>query len=81
MRTAKLPLVAEMDADIRNCAEPLKQLMQLDRYEGRALSRRKRAIRAFYAAVMPLRVARALQHKRQDKAMQEKVKDSNQAPQ
>jgi len=67
VRTAKLPLVAEMDADIRNCAGPLKQLVRLDRYEGRALSRRKRAIRAFHEAVMPLRVAAALRQKPQNK--------------
>ncbi len=80
VRTAKLPLVAEMDADIRSCAGPLQQLVRLDRYEGRALSRRKRAIRTFYEAVMPLRIARALRQKPQNKAMQANLKDSNGAP-
>jgi hypothetical protein len=77
VRLVKLPLVAEMDADIRNCAKPLAELWRLDRYERQALARRKRAIREFDAAVMPLRVAKAL---RQNKAMREKAKDSKQAP-
>jgi hypothetical protein len=79
VRTAKLPLVAAMSADIRNCADPLAQLLRLDRYEGRALSRRKRAIRAFHSAVMPLRVAAALRTKRQNKAMPGKANDSNES--
>ena len=80
VRTAKLPLVAEMDADMTNCAEPLTQLMRLDRYEGRTLSRRKRAIRQFDAAVMRLRVANELRRIRQSKAIQEKANDSNETP-
>jgi hypothetical protein len=77
VRLAKLPLAAEAAADPKNCRKPVKQLFRLERYESRALSRRKLAIRAFAEAVMPLRVAKAL---RQNKAMQEKGKDSNEAP-
>jgi hypothetical protein len=81
VRAAKLPLVAKMEADLANCAKPLAELCRLDRYERRTLSRRKRAIREFDEAVMPLRVAKALREIRQNKAMHEKTKDSNEAPQ
>ena len=81
VRTAKRPIVAAIEADLRNCAKPLAELLRLDRYEGRALSRRKRAIRTFSVAAMPLRVAAALRQKSQNKAMQGKAKDSNEAPQ
>ena len=60
VRLAKQPLVEAMRADLKNCAKPLTQLVRLDRYERRTLARRKRAVRAFHDAVMPLRVAKAL---------------------
>jgi hypothetical protein len=74
IRLAKRPVVIEVHADVENCLEPLKQLLRLDRYEGRALARRKRAIRAFQAAVMPLILAST---PRQSKAMQEKANAPN----
>jgi hypothetical protein len=52
VRTAKVPLTTAMGADLTNCSGPIKQLLRLDRYEGRVLSRRKRAIREFDAAFL-----------------------------
>lgn len=49
VREAKLPLVAALQADPKNSAA-LKQLVQLDRYERRALWRRTLAIREFCTA-------------------------------
>jgi hypothetical protein len=49
VRAAKLPLVAELAADLRNAARPLKALARLDRYERRTLSRRKATMREFDA--------------------------------
>jgi hypothetical protein len=54
VRLAKLPFVAQVAADLRNCAKPLAELWRLDRYERRTRSRRKRAAREFDAAVMEL---------------------------
>jgi hypothetical protein len=74
VRLAKRPFVIEMHADPRHCLTPLKQLARLDRYEARALSRRKRAVRAFYAAWMRLCIAKGLWP---NKAMPGKVRNPN----
>ncbi len=73
---AKAPVLAELEADPKSAGKRLTELVRLDRYEARALSRRRIAIRAFAKEVMPLRIAKAL---RQNKAMEGKVKDSNAA--
>jgi hypothetical protein len=52
VRAAKLPLVAALATDPRAC-RALFSLARLERYERCAAARRKRAIRAFDAAVMP----------------------------
>ena len=52
MRSVKLPVVAELAADLKNAARPLKELARLDRYERLALWRRKIAARAFDAAMI-----------------------------
>jgi hypothetical protein len=53
VRQAKLPLLADLQFDPQ-AADRLKQLVRLDRYERRALSRRKSAIREFDAATREL---------------------------
>jgi hypothetical protein len=53
VRTAALPLTAEVHADPRN-ARALRDLARLGRYERRAQSRRNSAIRAFVAGLDPL---------------------------
>ena len=51
VRDAKRPLVAALHADPRHAMKPLRELARLDRYERRALSRRRSAVRAFAAVV------------------------------
>ena len=84
IRLAKLPLVAAMEADMTNCDKPLAQLLRLHRYERRTLARRKNAIREFYEAIagcpMPKLPSRwRWRAVRPNKAMEGKVKDSNEA--
>ncbi len=57
VRDAKLPVMAALHADPKTAAGPLRELARLDRYERRALWRRKLAIRAFAAAVTAERQA------------------------
>lgn len=82
IRLAKLPLVAAMEADPGNCDKPLAQLWRLYRYERRTLARRKNAVREFYEAVAGCAVPKLPSRwraVRQNKAMERKVQDSNEA--
>jgi len=54
VRTARLPLAAAIATD----PAALKQILRLDRYEKRALSRRKFAMRAFDDVALPAAAAR-----------------------
>jgi hypothetical protein len=62
VRLAKLPLVATLDGDPGD-RRALAQLWRLDRYEGRAFSRRRRSIREFDAVVLPMRLAKQSQRR------------------
>jgi hypothetical protein len=82
VRLAKRPLWAEVDTDLENCAKPLARLARLDRYEGRTLVRRRRATRAFLAAVMDLLIAEDSQpgQNGQSRAMPGQAMDAGGAP-
>jgi hypothetical protein len=69
VRLAKLSLAATLDADPGD-RRALTQLWRLDRYEARAFSRRKRAIREFDAVVLPMRLAKQSQRRKPNDSRQ-----------
>ncbi|HUI97344.1 MAG TPA: hypothetical protein VLX44_16425 [Xanthobacteraceae bacterium] len=62
---ARLPLLNELQADLRNAEKPLRELMRLERYKRRAVSRRNAAIREFCTAMLAeAQLAEQSQHRK-----------------
>ena len=75
IRLAKQPLFAAFEADLANCDKPLVRLVRLGRYEGRAQSRRRQAVRDFYEAVTGMPIPKPSWPPWRSKAMPGKAKD------
>jgi hypothetical protein len=52
VQDARLPLLNEVQADLRHAGKPLRELVRLERYKRRAASRRNAAIREFCTAMV-----------------------------